>query len=218
MKMNDTTESISSTTSAGAEAGSIAQPEPAAVSLPLNDVEDEHGITSGTPVSRDGNRSATPESETLRTVTAKNEKEKIEAAPTEAAWREAIKTQLASRPVSAPRPSKATFNALPTDLKMMIVELISRPSDLKNICLANKELHEIGVRSLYHSVSLDLGSPADSKLAAFLNPRNIGLKWIRQLRLYLAQVEDACNQDVQATFATRLIIEMLPENTLEEFR
>lgn len=82
----------------------------------------------------------------------------------------------------------------------------------------SKECQKIAVRFLYRSVALDLGSPNDSRLSAFLNPRNIGLKHIKQLRLYLAGVHDRCNQEQQAHFATRMILEFLPEDVLEEFR
>jgi len=44
------------------------------------------------------------------------------------------------------------------------------------------------------------------------------LKHIRQIRLYLANVRDRCNQKQQANFATRMLLEFLPEDTLEEFR
>ncbi len=87
---------------------------------------------------------------------------------------------------------------------------------MKDLCLVNKQLHEITVRNLYREVTLDVGSPADTKLSAFLNPRNIGLQYIRQLDLYLADINDKCNQLQQANFAVRMIIEFLPENTLEK--
>lgn len=79
-------------------------------------------------------------------------------------------------------------------------------------------MHEIAVRYLYRNVSLDLGSPSDNRLSAFLSPKNIGLKHIKQLRLYLATVYDKCNQELQAQFAARMILDFLPEDTLEEFR
>ncbi|KAK5143094.1 hypothetical protein LTR04_001997 [Oleoguttula sp. CCFEE 6159] len=87
-----------------------------------------------------------------------------------------------------------------------------------NLCLTNKQLHEITVRQLYRIVSLDLGGPTDTKLSAFLNPKNIGLPHIRKIRLYLANVMDRCNQQQQAHFAIRMLLEFLPENVLEEFR
>jgi len=115
---------------------------------------------------------------------------------------------------SAPK----TFQSLPHDIKSCIVEQIKRPSELKKICLVSKELHGIAVRFLYHRISLDLGSFKDNLMPSFLNPRNIGLRHIRQIHLYLAHVTDRCNQEQQATFATRMLLEFLPENILEEFR
>jgi hypothetical protein len=55
------------------------------------------------------------------------------------------------------------------------------------------------------------------RLAAFLNPKNIGLKHVRKLDLYLADVLDKCNQQHQANFAIRMILELLPEDQLEKF-
>jgi hypothetical protein len=94
---------------------------------------------------------------------------------------------------------------------------ITRPTDLKNVCLVCKQLHELAVRPLYHDVTLDVGSPRDTRLAAFLTAKNIGLPHVRKLDLYLADVLDKCNQLQQANFAIRMILEMLPENILEKF-
>lgn len=66
-------------------------------------------------------------------------------------------------------------------------------------------------------MTLELGSPNDYRLGAFLNPKNIGLQHLRKLDLYLADVEDKCNQQRQADFAIRMILELLPENILEKF-
>jgi hypothetical protein len=119
---------------------------------------------------------------------------------------------------TAAMPEKKDFQSLSHDVKSCIIEQVNRPSDLKNICLVSKELHEIAVRFLYHRISLDLGSFKDNLMPSFLSPRNIGLKHIRQIHLYLAHVTDRCNQEQQATFATRMLLEFLPENILEEFR
>jgi hypothetical protein len=94
---------------------------------------------------------------------------------------------------------------------------VNRPTDLRNVCLTCKQLHEIAVRQLYYDVTLDVGSNQDTRLGAFLNPRNIGLPHIRKLDLYLADVLDKCNQLQQANFAIRMILELLPENILEKF-
>ena len=85
------------------------------------------------------------------------------------------------------------------------------------MCLACKQLHEIAVRQLYHEVTLDVGSANDTRIAAFLSPKNIGLQYVRKLDLYLADVLDKCNQQQQANFAIRMILELLPENILEKF-
>jgi len=126
-------------------------------------------------------------------------------------------SNLKEKPTAAMTETK-TFQALPHDVKSCIIEQIKRPSDLKKICLVSKELHGIAVRFLYHRISLDLGSFKDNLMPSFLSPRNIGLKYIRQIHLYLAHVTDRCNQEQQATFATRMLLEFLPENILEEFR
>ena len=113
--------------------------------------------------------------------------------------------------------AKFNFMDLSTDIKTLVVEHVTRPTDLRNICLVCKQLHEIAVRSLYYEVTLDVGSPNDTRLAAFLNPKNIGLPHVRKLDLYLADVQDKCNQQQQADFAIRMMLELLPENILEKF-
>ena len=83
----------------------------------------------------------------------------------------------------------------------------------------NKQLHEIAVKSLYRTVALDIGSANDHRLSAFLNPKNIGLKHVKQLRLYLASIRgDSEMQMQQANVVSKMIFEFLPEDTLEEFR
>ncbi|QIW95601.1 hypothetical protein AMS68_001119 [Peltaster fructicola] len=113
--------------------------------------------------------------------------------------------------------NKKSFNTLPHDVKALIIQHIARPTDLKNVCLVSHELHEIAIRYLYRNVNLDLGCANDCRLSAFLSPHNKGLQHIRQVRLYLANVPDRCNQEQQASFATSMLLEFLPENILEEF-
>ncbi|KAK3640651.1 hypothetical protein LTR56_011743 [Elasticomyces elasticus] len=113
--------------------------------------------------------------------------------------------------------AKLQFEDLSEDVQALIVDKILRPTDLKNVCLVNRQLHSLAVKPLYRNVSLELGSANDTRLSAFLNPRNAGLKHIRQIRLYLASVRDRCNQKQQANFATRMLLDFLPEDTLEEF-
>ncbi|CZT14409.1 uncharacterized protein RCC_00386 [Ramularia collo-cygni] len=126
-------------------------------------------------------------------------------------------TKTMSAAASLKKADKKTFQSLSKEIKELVIEKVIRPSDLKKLCLVSKEWHELAVRFLYRNVALDLGSPMDNRLSAFISPKNIGLKHIKQLRLYLAPVPDRCNQEQQAHFATRMILEFLPEDILEEF-
>ncbi|KAL6710451.1 hypothetical protein ACN47E_008499 [Coniothyrium glycines] len=112
---------------------------------------------------------------------------------------------------------RMSFMDLSVDLKTLVIQHINRPTDLKNVCLTCKQLHSIAVRQLYYEVTLDVGSANDTRLAAFLSPKNIGLQHVRKLDLYLADIMDKCNQLQQANFAIRMILELLPENQLEKF-
>jgi hypothetical protein len=94
---------------------------------------------------------------------------------------------------------------------------VTRPTDLKNLCLTNKQMHSIAARDLYREVVVEVGSAQDSRLVALVNPKNIGLPYIRKLDLYLAEVSDKCNQLQQANLIVRVLLELLPENILEKF-
>ncbi|CAI6334961.1 unnamed protein product [Periconia digitata] len=113
--------------------------------------------------------------------------------------------------------ARLNFMDLSVDIKTLILQHIIRPTDLKNICLTNKLLHEIAVRQLYHEVVLDVGSDDDTRLGAFLSPKNIGLKHIRKMDLYLADTYDKCGQLKMAHLSIRMILEFLPEDILEKF-
>lgn len=136
----------------------------------------------------------------------------------------------------SPQIPSPDFTKLPTDIKTLVVghvrtvlrclsypgallsaSQISRPTDLKSLCLTSRQLREITARRLYREVTIDVGSTKDTRLAAFLNPQNIGLQHIRKLDLYLTDVVDKCNQIHQANFAVRMILELLPENILDKF-
>ncbi|KAL9065564.1 MAG: hypothetical protein Q9157_007427, partial [Trypethelium eluteriae] len=120
---------------------------------------------------------------------------------------------------------KIKWEDISVDIKSLI---INRPTDMKSLCLTSRQLHEITVRQLYRNVSLDVGSPNDTKLSAFMNPKNIGLKYLRTLDLYLAEIRDKCYnqrykkpkaekmQVAHAHFTVRMLLEFLPEDTLEK--
>ncbi|KAK5114188.1 hypothetical protein LTR62_002758 [Meristemomyces frigidus] len=135
------------------------------------------------------------------------------------------------------------FDDLPEDVKAHIVDRVSplthasdpqhgfeadkspevlRPTDLRSLCLTSKLLHTLAVKPLYRTVSLDLGSEADTRLSAFLSPANIGLKHVRRVRVYLAAVRDVGrergnHQRQSLNFATRMLLEFLPGDRLDGF-
>ncbi|KAJ4312828.1 hypothetical protein N0V94_007252 [Neodidymelliopsis sp. IMI 364377] len=117
----------------------------------------------------------------------------------------------------APHVPHPKFKDLTTELKVLVIDHINRPTDLKSLCLTSHELRKIAVRHLYREVTIDVGSPKDARLGAFLSSKNIGLQHIRKLDLYLTDVLDKCNQIHQANFAVRMILELLPENILDKF-
>ncbi|KAI9654584.1 MAG: hypothetical protein M1831_005345 [Alyxoria varia] len=140
-------------------------------------------------------------------------------------------TQTASpKPVKTQRPSfsgqdhgqpKApTENLmdLSTDLLTLIASYVVRPLDMVNLCLTCKRFHEITVRHLYQTVELDLGGHADRKLAAFLNPRNIGIPHIRNIKIWHVRDPRDKAQSKQVQFAIAMLLEALPRNQLERFR
>ncbi|KAF2743905.1 hypothetical protein M011DRAFT_430373, partial [Sporormia fimetaria CBS 119925] len=92
---------------------------------------------------------------------------------------------------------------------------VTRPSDLRNLCLVCKGLRLIAVPQLYHTVHLQLGTYSDISVAGSMNPRNIGLQHVRNLHIYLK--DGCCNQVAHAQLVIRVILEILPEDCLEWF-
>jgi len=98
-----------------------------------------------------------------------------------------------------------------------VVQVI-RPTDLVTVCLTSRALHKLAVVELYKEVTLEVGSHTDTRLTAFINPNNIGLKHLKKLDLYLAEHPEKCATLVnQANLAIRMLIEFLPEHQLEKF-
>ena len=91
----------------------------------------------------------------------------------------------------------SAYKHLSLHVQSLTFHKVNRPTDMKSLCLTSKQLHEITVRQLYRSVSLDVGSPNDTKLSAFMNPKNLGLKHLRTLDLYLAEIRDKCYNQVR---------------------
>lgn len=134
-------------------------------------------------------------------------------------------------------PSKLQLEKMPEELVLMVVDKITRPTDLKSLCLVSKFMRRFATPRLYRSIILFVGGPKDKKLSAFLKPSNPGIPHVREIFLRLEKlvaparsqpygdessdeedpVEDAQVPARQAQFTVRLLLDHLPENQLESF-
>lgn len=134
-------------------------------------------------------------------------------------------------------PSKLHLEKMPQELLLMVLDHITRPTDLKSLCLTSPFLRRLATPPLYRSIILFVGGPKDKKLSAFLKPSNPGIPHVREIFLRLEkfvtpmrgstygdessdeedQVEDAAVPARQAQFTVRLLLDHLPADQLESF-
>ncbi|KAI9888629.1 MAG: hypothetical protein M1814_006569 [Vezdaea aestivalis] len=129
---------------------------------------------------------------------------------------EAKEQSVVDQQKSLPIKPKMDILNLPYDLKSLILSYITRPTDMKSLCLVSREIHDIIIRQLYRRIDLDIGGATDSRLSAFLRGDNPGLKHIREVNLWLYEDEEGATLQ-QANYTMRLLIDLLPANTLEAF-
>lgn len=123
-------------------------------------------------------------------------------------------------------------------MMLMLWDKISRPEDLKNVCLTCKELREVATPSLYRRMLLFIGGQKDLRISAMLGRDNPGIPHIRKIYLEFEKtfvtkqqaledssdeesipvVEDVSVATRQAQFTVRLLLDFLPVNILEVFR
>ncbi|KAF2227706.1 hypothetical protein BDZ85DRAFT_6377 [Elsinoe ampelina] len=102
---------------------------------------------------------------------------------------------------------------LPVEVRHMVAEHLSRPSDFKNLCLTNKDWYDPGVKLLYADMHLLIGSREDCDLVYTFNPRNVALRYIQELEI--STIDEAPALLVECTL--RIILEYLPEDVLRRF-
>ena len=117
---------------------------------------------------------------------------------------------------------------------------ITRPEDLKSLCLTNKQLRDIATPPLYRKVLLFIGGHKDIRVSGLLSQTNPGIQHIRKLYLQLDKMpittpdfqlnSDDSSEDEgevqivelgaarQAQFTVRLLLDFLPNDILENFR
>lgn len=125
---------------------------------------------------------------------------------------------------------------------MFITSLqITRPEDLKSLCLTSKRLRDIATPPLYRKVLLFIGGHKDIRVSGLLSRSNPGIQHVRKVYLQLektpvpaldihvnsddssedeedAQIEDIVGAARQAQFTVRLLLDFLPNDILEKFR
>lgn len=118
---------------------------------------------------------------------------------------------------------------------------ITRPEDLKSLCLTSKQLRDIATPPLYRKVLLFVGGHKDVRVSGLLSRTNPGIQHIRKVYLQLDKapmptadfqvdsddsseddgdvpIEENLGAARQAQFTVRLLLDFLPNNILENFR
>lgn len=131
-----------------------------------------------------------------------------------------------------------SFDTLPTEIAASVVKnvrqalpsrrcvrkltasKITRPTDLKNVCLASKGLYAVAVTFLYRNFILKLDRYMDvlaPDRLQLIHGDNVGLRYIRTVTMTLdnshfLQSLNGCRKTIRA------FLDLLPENKLEEFK
>ncbi|PNS14284.1 hypothetical protein CAC42_6797 [Sphaceloma murrayae] len=111
------------------------------------------------------------------------------------------------------------MNDLPAEVKELVATQLSRPSDLKSLCLVAREWYHPAVKQLYSSIDLRLGGKADYLIPAMFNSRNAALVHVRDLTFGLQSYGSLGSESFgRAILALIVIVENLPNNTIHSFR
>ena len=89
-----------------------------------------------------------------------------------------------------------------------------RLDDIAHLCLLCRQLHDIAVSVLYHSVSVNVDHWKKAHLDCFLSQGHRGHKYVRSL--YIDSTE--LKSEVIALKAAKDAIHVLPKNGLQSFR
>ena len=117
---------------------------------------------------------------------------------------------------------------------------ITRPEDLKSLCLTSKQLRDIATPPLYRKVLLFVGGYKDVRVSGLLSRTNPGIQHVRKVYLQLDKtpmptagfpvdsdesseddgdelIEENLGAARQARFTVRLLLDFLPNDILENF-
>ena len=77
--------------------------------------------------------------------------------------------------------AKSHFSTLPPELLSMVANLITKPSDLKSLCMTCRWLNTPALDVLYRGVILDLKNMTTTSLNGFFLTDNPGYEYMKNL-------------------------------------
>lgn len=105
---------------------------------------------------------------------------------------------------------------LPVELQTNIIERLPLRQDLKNVCLACKELNVVATPMLYRKIDLNLSLVGKKPIKDAFNKDNASLVHVREIRVHDPQ--DGCkpvDQDSLSSFVNMLAADQLTSFTFE---
>ena len=103
---------------------------------------------------------------------------------------------------------------LPSELQTAIISWIFRPNDIASVCLVSKQLYDIAMPLLYHSIFLNVDHWTKQQLDRFLAQGHSGHKYVRALDID----SDDLDTEVVALKVAKDALQVLPRNCLQSFR
>ena len=115
----------------------------------------------------------------------------------------------------------AFLTTLPEELHAKILFYVTRLTDLQNACCASKEMKDLAMPCLYHSVKLNLHRDQVYQEGGFLKHKHPGHQFIRSLTLLSKRTLGRHLKPRMQDMFNHTIIQILralPEDNLEDFR
>lgn len=101
----------------------------------------------------------------------------------------------------------AAIMDLPFDIKAMIFSYLDTPGDIKSAYKTCKVFYHVVIRLMYHRI--DLPDTIDlRKLSRILNPDNVGIKYVRHIRIYCSK-----NRRITAPKPHKQVVDMLANHS-----
>jgi hypothetical protein len=106
------------------------------------------------------------------------------------------------------------FTHLPNEIQTQIVAWLLRSADLAKVCLVSRQLYDVAMPMLYHSIYLNVDRWSAEHLRRVLTPQHPGLKHIRALDVDSIQLKS----EKLALKVAKDALQVLPRDRLQCFR